>query len=482
VGGSKADGLKPKAEPDRRPVTDVDSARPTHPTVGTLLHLQRTAGNAAVSGALARTRAVPRSEPLVVQRDFWDWMPSFLGGTWGAGKGQVEDPAVDEPADDPEPVAVKKKPEPLSRSDVATLNTLSEKLAVLATHANKVQVGGGELLKTRKALAATVKKALGPGGGLSSSQVAEIQGEVAQLETSYAEKVREFDAAATAEKERVAKEAAAQQAADEMEARVKAAIPVKEYHALVNRFGLRTLDILIKGFGGLTVVSLAKNHKFKTAQLEVLANDGFTTDQIKALLAVPVSAEKIVEASEFIPAGGVLLQLRAAAADEDVFMTDVRDAAKGDVEKLKTGATEEKATPGAFKTAFDAELVAQGLIGRNNVRINWMPEKAVSGDKGAGANPNNEQTAVTAALTQLDAGEENLAGTIAKRVKHENRDGHLPGLVNVVNYQEYGIAPPTGVAWPAQRRLVVDKDSKRIYYTWNHYGHGGAKPAFVRIR
>ncbi|TAM92486.1 MAG: hypothetical protein EPN43_02385 [Jatrophihabitans sp.] len=65
---------------------------------------------------------------------------------------------------------------------------------------------------------------------------------------------------------------------------------------------------------------------------------------------------------------------------------------------------------------------------------------------------------------------------------HKNRDGHLPGAADAGGYKEYYVEKKPGSAtYHGNRRLVVHNKSKRVYYSWTHYGDNGS-PAFVRIR
>jgi hypothetical protein len=84
---------------------------------------------------------------------------------------------------------------------------------------------------------------------------------------------------------------------------------------------------------------------------------------------------------------------------------------------------------------------------------------------------------LTAAMVKLGKGE------LALRDDHRNRDGDLPGDKNVRGvYDEYLVKENIGDSSPGKRRLVVHKAKKWVYYTWTHYGDGGATPAFARVK
>jgi hypothetical protein len=196
----------------------------------------------------------------------------------------------------------------------------------------------------------------------------------------------------------------------------------------------------------------------------------------------------LVEAAALIDDASTLIHLRAEAADEDTFLNEV----KGLVGAGWDQAAHVKASTakGAAADAAAKDLVKQrkaiGLVGNNDVRINWQDPAAISGDADT-----NEQASLTSGLTALLAGSDNANDKdgnkiLERRIAHDNRSGHLPGARGVIAYMEYGITPPTGVGWPAKRRLVADttkpdRSDWPIYYTWTHYGDDGT-PAFVRIQ
>jgi hypothetical protein len=138
--------------------------------------------------------------------------------------------------------------------------------------------------------------------------------------------------------------------------------------------------------------------------------------------------------------------------------------------------TKPEATAGDLETSLAAAQLedkkAKGLIAQNGTEIGMTTAASVSGDKQPG-----EKTAVAAALKRVDNGG-------AVRDVHLNLEGNLPGTRGVGNYDEYDVTPPVGVGKPGERRLVIHKTDKFVYYTWNHYGdpRGTVIPCFVRIR
>lgn len=101
-----------------------------------------------------------------------------------------------------------------------------------------------------------------------------------------------------------------------------------------------------------------------------------------------------------------------------------------------------------------------------------------------GSLPASEEAALLDTVGHIDARTVPEGPTSIKwGTQFENREGRLPGASGIASpYQEYRVAPPPGTVGGGLRRVVVDKGSGDMFYTWTHYGTTGETPAFVRIR
>ena len=75
-------------------------------------------------------------------------------------------------------------------------------------------------------------------------------------------------------------------------------------------------------------------------------------------------------------------------------------------------------------------------------------------------------------------------GLLAKKwgLPFKNWAGDLPGGQGAASpYSEYRVRPAPGVGGAGVRRVVRDRKTGRMYYTWTHYGDTG-NPAFVQVR
>ena len=124
-----------------------------------------------------------------------------------------------------------------------------------------------------------------------------------------------------------------------------------------------------------------------------------------------------------------------------------------------------------IESIFDTKRVSEGLKAANGTIISKITVDSFKGE---------HFTAVRDALNALDGTKErNWGGKWGDY--HGNEEGNLPGVAGRGGYKEYYVRPgPLEGGWGG-RRLVVHNATKRVYYTWTHYGEQG-KPAFVRIR
>jgi ribonuclease len=100
-----------------------------------------------------------------------------------------------------------------------------------------------------------------------------------------------------------------------------------------------------------------------------------------------------------------------------------------------------------------------------------------------GSLPASEEAALSQTLKHIDAGTK-PPGPLAKRwgIQFKNWQGDLPGARGPTSpYREYRVSPPAGVTGAGPYRVVVNKETGEMYYTWTHYGDSG-NPAFVQIR
>lgn len=115
----------------------------------------------------------------------------------------------------------------------------------------------------------------------------------------------------------------------------------------------------------------------------------------------------------------------------------------------------------------------EGLIGSNGTIIAEKPVSEFSGE---------QKTSIQDALNAYDnSTAPNLTHSSGMKwgASFGNRDGDLPGGSN---YKEYYVQKrPGDPTYHGSRRLVIHNSSKRVYYSWTHYGDNG-QPAFVRIR
>lgn len=94
-----------------------------------------------------------------------------------------------------------------------------------------------------------------------------------------------------------------------------------------------------------------------------------------------------------------------------------------------------------------------------------------------------EENAVLNTIKHIDAGTR-PTGSLAKRwgIKFENRKEDLPGPTGADSpYLEYRVAPSPGTTGAGANRIVVNKHTGEMYYTWTHYGDNEG-PAFVKVR
>jgi RHS repeat-associated protein len=101
-----------------------------------------------------------------------------------------------------------------------------------------------------------------------------------------------------------------------------------------------------------------------------------------------------------------------------------------------------------------------------------------------GSLPAEEEAALLQSLQHLDAGTVPTGPTATKwGTPFANNEGHLPGQAGArpTPYSEHRVAPAPGQSGAGARRLVYDRASGRLYYTWTHYGQAG-DPAFLRVR
>ena len=100
-----------------------------------------------------------------------------------------------------------------------------------------------------------------------------------------------------------------------------------------------------------------------------------------------------------------------------------------------------------------------------------------------GSLPAAEEASLLKTLGHIDAGTK-PTGPVAVKwgTQFENRLGDLPGAKGAASpYLEYRVAPPAATSGAGTLRVVVNKQTGEMYYTWTHYG-GAGKPAFVQIR
>jgi RHS repeat-associated protein len=100
-----------------------------------------------------------------------------------------------------------------------------------------------------------------------------------------------------------------------------------------------------------------------------------------------------------------------------------------------------------------------------------------------GSLPPAEETELLKTLSGIDSNTK-PPGPVSKKwgdpFKNWNKD--LPGGSGSQSpYQEYRVAPPPGVKGAGMLRVVRNKFTGEMYYTWNHYGDAGTPP-FVKIR
>jgi guanyl-specific ribonuclease Sa len=99
-----------------------------------------------------------------------------------------------------------------------------------------------------------------------------------------------------------------------------------------------------------------------------------------------------------------------------------------------------------------------------------------------GSLPAEEEAAVSTTVGLIDSGT-TPAGPLGVRwgTKFKNYGGDLPGASGDASpYQEYRVLV-SGAQSPGALRVVMNKDTGEMYYTWTHYGDSGP-PAFVQIR
>lgn len=97
--------------------------------------------------------------------------------------------------------------------------------------------------------------------------------------------------------------------------------------------------------------------------------------------------------------------------------------------------------------------------------------------------PAEELSALKSTMSHIDAGTK-PTGSLSKKwgTTFKNWANDLPGKNGADSpYREYRVAPGPGEAGAGTRRIVVNKETGAVYYTWTHYGDTG-NPPFVRIR
>lgn len=92
----------------------------------------------------------------------------------------------------------------------------------------------------------------------------------------------------------------------------------------------------------------------------------------------------------------------------------------------------------------------------------------------------HEQKAIDVTLEYIEArADRHPNRTTNWGVKFENRKGNLP-LAEDGAYLEFFVNPTPGVKGVGERRIMINRFMREVYYTSTHYGDTGS-PAFVKL-
>ena len=244
---------------------------------------------------------------------------------------------------------------------------------------------------------------------------------------------------------------------------------------------LATIDLALELHGRLTAVEL---------EVEDLTNEqrhAYVLGQIakhKTLTWTEVCAT----ADETRTEGGLgFLEerlLRYQKDDAQVEASNESAKAKSASAKVEAVAAKKAANAGAVAAkeaakALRAERIEKGILAGNGT---VLAVKKVSELTGTGEKESVEQ------------GLKGLKDKVKPRLSHwrgmvwgadhENRNAYLPGIRGAGGYKEYYLerdpaSPPAH--FHGSRRLAVSNDTKKVYYTWTHYGQNG-DPPFVLLQ
>jgi hypothetical protein len=501
---------------------------------GRIQRMERAAGGVGPAGPQAGVGRTPpnsriqRASPMIIQREGGDddGGASWYGNAWGGlmsmvGLGGAPDTIASDEGDSVKGAAPKKAApiktpvkEKLDATQVATAAGLREKLKAL--HENQHQSlfkdhGTNEAKRcaaTRTALAKDLRQV----EKLTSERFSELEKAAAEMLKEYPEAVKAAedakkkadeaqDAAGKAETARANQANLTFAATQKISLAAQAAVGNPQLYSQLD--GLLGGDDEIISFCKLVAPGRLPSllATFNKSQLTLLLNgvkdkgDALNklcprvkeTGDVAELLKVPdlgpaefrsllgcYDTKKLKLAVTFVPNGKALNKLATTIDDETEFFRMLSEIAiTGTAAEVVTALAAEEAT-GATEAGVETakKYDESGLIAQKGTVIEWKPYGSIKGDGGK-----NEQESLTAAMVKLGKGE------LALRDNHRNRDGDLPGDKNVMGvYDEYLVKENIGDSSPGKRRLVVHKAKKWVYYTWTHYGDGGATPAFARVK
>lgn len=189
-----------------------------------------------------------------------------------------------------------------------------------------------------------------------------------------------------------------------------------------------------------------------------------------------MSWEEVVQSSDNVGAAkGGLANLEDRLLQYQTLDENAAVSAAKSKTKAQAATTAALAAKEAAKV-LRQERLAKGLLAGNGTVLAQKKPSELTG--------NGETAAVDAALKALKDGTPlalSHSGGARRNFPHDNRDGDLPGAKNSGGYLEtYVEKDPDSLTYHGNRRLVVHTATKRIYYTWTHYGAHG-NPAFVLL-